>query len=56
VSLKKYPQPWNLKDYDEGVRDRVHNALKHGMDPERFKPYYKWNKSKWTRRKYANRN
>lgn len=50
-TLKKYPQPWNLKEYDdEDIRDRVHNALKHGMSPDRFEPYYKWYKSKWYKR------
>ena len=47
---KYYPQPWNIKGYDEDVLDRVHNALKHGMEPEKFKPYYKWHLSKWFKR------
>lgn len=48
----KYKQPHSLRDYSEDIRDRVHNALKHGMEPERFKPYYKWRVSKWSRRMY----
>ena len=29
MSSRKYKQPHNLRDYEEGVRDSVHNALKH---------------------------
>ena len=50
IMEKYYPQPWNIKGYDEDVLDRVHNALKHGMEPEKFKPYYKWHLSKWFKR------
>ena len=46
--MRKYKQPYSLKEYDDIVRDRVHNALKHEMPLDRWK----WYKSKWWRRKY----
>ena len=45
--MKKYKQPHNLREYDPEVRDRVHNALKHGMPLDRWD---KWYKSKWSKR------
>ncbi len=35
----KYKQPHNLREYDEFVRDRVHNALKHNNGESDLKKY-----------------
>jgi len=51
--MRKYKQPHNLREYEEEVRDRVHNALKHGMPLDRWD---KWYKSKWSKRKYETTN